>query len=149
MGLPDVQLHRNLPHIRKLQLAVKHVFLYLPGGEIVVVIQADLPQQAALGAVQIFKDGFLGGIIVAACVVGMRADGRAEEAVLLHQREHLLLIRLLLAGVGHHVGPADAALPEAGDDLRAILVEGGVGDVAVGVKDFHASLSIVRSSGCG
>ena len=83
VGLPDVQLHRNLPLIRKLQLAVENLFLYLAGGEIVVIVQADLPQQAALRVVQVCKDDRFGGGIVAAGVVGMGPDGCAEEVVML------------------------------------------------------------------
>ena len=101
-----------------------------------------------MGSVQVIEYRALRRIGIAAGIVRMRADGGTEKIMLRHQREHLFLVRLLLAGIGHYVRAADAGLAHARDHLGAILVKGGIGDVAVRIKYPHGLPSRIRFSAC-
>ena len=148
MGLADVQLHGDVALKGHVQLEVEHILLHVPRRQVVVVVQADLAQQAALGVVQIAAHSDLGIRVPAGGVVGMHADGPVEKIAAGHDAKHLLLVAHghqpaalvlgavvdRLARVGHHQCPGHARVQKARDHLVLVRVEARVRNVAVGVK---------------
>ena len=121
----------------QIQLLLQNLFLHVPGRQIVIVIQADLPQGHHLGMgqqgfqlIQVIRRRVLG-------LVGMDARGGIDERILLRQGD-------AAAGGGqiaaHADAPFHAALPQTGDGLGPVLVELFVVQMAMGIKQLHGFL---------
>ncbi|MPM96460.1 hypothetical protein SDC9_143623 [bioreactor metagenome] len=146
VSLPVVHHHGEAQAQSQRHLSPEHVLLKVPGGVVVMIIQADFPNGLDLGVEGHGLQGRqpAGGNVFR--VVGMNADGGVDEGVAVGQLN-------TLAG-GSHVAPGtehqrNALVGQSADNGVPVGVEGPVVIMGVGVKQsgYHSVPPAVLSNG--
>ena len=132
MGLPVVDDHRHLQVPGQTQLGLKHPLLHLPGGKIVVVVQADLPNGHHLWFLRQPGQCLQVPGLELFCLMGVHPHGTEEKGILLGQLQAALAGGQVAGSIHHRHHPL---LGQGGEELIPVGVKPAVVIVGMGVED--------------
>ena len=134
MGLPNVQLHGHAQIHGQIQLPFKHGALGIPGGQVVMIIQANFPHRPTPGMLCRLQQNCFGFRGIFDGVMRMHAHHEIQKIMRL---THFLGEGYVLGGVHGQSGVANAGLQHALDHLIPVFGKLIQGNMAMGIKQIH------------